>query len=59
VPTAVLWGANDPFLPLKLGRRLAEAIPGATLEVIPGARHFIPEDAPRPVADGIASLLTR
>ena len=58
-PTAVLWGANDPFLPLKLGRRLAAAIPGATLEIIPGARHFTPEDAPRPVADGIAGLLAR
>jgi pimeloyl-ACP methyl ester carboxylesterase len=58
-PTAVIWGAHDPFLPLKLGRRLAAAIPGASLEVIAGARHFTPEDAPRPVADGIAALLTR
>ena len=58
-PTAVIWGANDPFLSLKLGRRLAAAIPGATLEVVPGVRHFTPEDAPRPVADGIAALLTR
>ena len=58
-PTAVIWGAHDPFLSLKLGRRLAAAIPGATLEVIAAARHFTPEDAPRPVADGIAALLAR
>ncbi|MEO8561422.1 MAG: alpha/beta hydrolase [bacterium] len=58
-PTAVIWGAHDPFLSLKLGRRLAAAIPGATFEVITGARHFTPEDAPRPVADGIAALLAR
>jgi len=57
--TAVVWGANDPFLSLKLGRRLAAAIPGATLEIIPGVRHFTPEDAPRPVADAIAALLAR
>jgi len=58
-PTAVIWGASDPFLSLELGRRLADAIPGATLEVVPGVRHFTPEDAPRPVADGIAALLAR
>jgi Predicted hydrolases or acyltransferases (alpha/beta hydrolase superfamily) len=58
-PTAVVWGAQDPFLPASLGRRLAEAIPGATLEVVPGARHFIPEEAPRQVADALGRLLAR
>jgi len=57
--TAVVWGASDPFLSLKLGKRLAAAIPGATLEIIPGVRHFTPEDAPRQVADAIAALLAR
>jgi pimeloyl-ACP methyl ester carboxylesterase len=59
VPAAVVWGAHDPFLPLSLGRRLASSIPGATLTVIDDARHFTPEDAPRPVADAIAALLAR
>jgi pimeloyl-ACP methyl ester carboxylesterase len=59
IPTAVVWGAHDSFLSVKLGRRLAAAIPGATLTVVPGARHFLPEDAPRPLADAIAALLTR
>ena len=58
-PTAVVWGAHDPFLKLKLGKRLAAAIPAATLEVVPSVRHFTPEDAPRPVADAIAALLAR
>jgi pimeloyl-ACP methyl ester carboxylesterase len=58
-PTAVMWGAHDPFLSVRLGRKLAAAITGATFEVIQGARHFTPEDAPRPVADGIAALLSR
>ncbi|MDB4882243.1 MAG: putative hydrolase [Gemmatimonadetes bacterium] len=58
-PTAVLSGAHDPFLSLKLGKRLAATIPGATFEVIPGARHFSPEDAPRQIADAIGALLTR
>ena len=58
-PTAVVWGANDPFLRLPLAKRLAAAVPGSTLHVVPGVRHFTPEDAPRPVADAISALLER
>jgi pimeloyl-ACP methyl ester carboxylesterase len=59
VPAAVLCGGNDPFLPQSIGRKLAESIPDATLDVIPGARHFLPEDAPRQVADALTTLLAR
>jgi pimeloyl-ACP methyl ester carboxylesterase len=59
MPAAVIWGAQDPFLPLSLGQRLASAIPGATLDVIADARHFLPEDAPRQVADSLTALLAR
>jgi pimeloyl-ACP methyl ester carboxylesterase len=58
-PTAIVWGAHDPFVRLKVGKRLAGAVPNATLHVIPGVRHFTPEDAPRPVADAIGALLAR
>ncbi len=57
VPTAVVWGSHDPFLPLALGRRLAKAIPQATMHVLSGARHFTPEEAPREVAEIIETLL--
>ena len=59
VPTAVIWGADDPWLPVTLGERLRNAIPGATLEVIPGARHFTPHDAPERVAAALGALLRR
>lgn len=58
-PTAIVWGAEDSFLSPEIGRRLAAAIPGATLDVIPGVRHFTPEDAPERVATTIAQLLER
>ena len=58
-PTALLWGAEDPFLPLSIGRRLRESIPGATLEVVPDVRHFTPEEAPEKVAGVITDLLAR
>ena len=58
-PATVLWGSQDPFLPASLGKRLADTIPGATLEVVAGARHFLPEEAPRQVADALGALLAR
>ena len=58
-PTAVIWGEDDPFLPSALGARIRDAIPGATLEVIPGARHFVPEDAPDRCARALTGLLAR
>lgn len=59
VPVAVLWGAADPFLDASVGRRLQAAIPGATFEVIPGARHFVAEDAPDQCARAIRAVLER
>jgi pimeloyl-ACP methyl ester carboxylesterase len=58
-PTAIVWGRHDPFLAPDIGRRLQDAIPGATLEVIPTASHFSPEDAPAKVGDAIRELLER
>ncbi len=58
-PTAIVWGENDPFLPTSIARRLRDAIPGSTLDVIRGARHFTPEEAPRQIGDALAALLRR
>lgn len=58
-PSAVTWGRDDPFLPVSLGERLAAAIPGATFEVIDGARHFVPEDTPEQVIRMLTRLLAR
>lgn len=59
VPTAIAWGQQDGVTPLSIGRQLQTAIPGASLEVIPGTRHFTPEEAPRKIADVIGNLLAR
>jgi pimeloyl-ACP methyl ester carboxylesterase len=58
-PTAIVWGAEDPFLPPSVARRLQAAIPGATLDMVPEMRHFMPEEAPERVASVIAALLER
>ncbi len=58
-PTAIIWGAHDPFLPTALAKRLHDAIPGSTLDVVPDVRHFTPEEAPETVGTVIAKWLER
>jgi pimeloyl-ACP methyl ester carboxylesterase len=55
-PTAIVWGQQDRAIPLWVGRQLQQAIPGASLDIVPGGRHFTPEEAPRHVSDAIAKL---
>jgi pimeloyl-ACP methyl ester carboxylesterase len=59
VPTALVWGANDAFVPPSLARRLRSALPHATLDIIEDVRHFTPEEAPERVAAVIGNLLRR
>jgi pimeloyl-ACP methyl ester carboxylesterase len=40
VPTLVIVGEEDTLTPVEESRRLAETIPGARLEVVPGAGHL-------------------
>jgi pimeloyl-ACP methyl ester carboxylesterase len=58
-PTAIIWGGDDPFLPAAIARQLHAEVPGSTLDIIPGARHFTPEEAPRRIGDALAELLRR
>ena len=39
-PTLLIWGRDEAFFPVALGERGARLIPGARLEVIPGAGHL-------------------
>lgn len=45
-PTLIVWGEDDPILPVRIGRRWAEAIPGCVgMETFSPAMHFLQEDA--------------
>lgn len=57
VPTLILWGENDVFLPVRFGERLAWDIPGARLVRIEDARHFVMWDAPHRVAEELYGFL--
>ncbi|MDZ7810755.1 MAG: alpha/beta hydrolase [Arhodomonas sp.] len=57
LPVRVLWGEHDAWLPPAMGEALADAIPGARLECIPGAGHFAQEDNPGGFAKAVAGFL--
>ncbi|WP_030620503.1 alpha/beta fold hydrolase [Streptomyces sclerotialus] len=58
IPVTVCWGAEDTWIPVAKAHELAAAIPGARLELIPGAGHLVPLDAPVPLLSVLLDFLT-
>jgi len=58
-PTLVIGGTADRMTPPKYSRYLAEQIPGASLELIPGGGHMVMLEQPQPVARAISAFLGR
>jgi len=56
VPTLILWGEDDAWLPVALSERIADLVPGAQRLVIPRAGHFCMEDQPRRVASALRAF---
>lgn len=59
VPTLVLHGEVDRLVPVDNGRRLAKAIPGAELVVVPDANHVLMTDQPEQVEKALLDWLDR
>jgi proline iminopeptidase len=55
VPTLLLHGEHD-FVPVELAARIADAVPGARLAVLPGCGHFTYLEAPERVFEEVAGL---
>ncbi|MDX1621115.1 MAG: haloalkane dehalogenase [Nitriliruptorales bacterium] len=59
VPTLIIWGADDPILPVKVGQRWAETIPGCVgLETLTPAAHFLQEDQGERMGELISRFVT-
>jgi len=58
-PTMIVAGAHDPFIAIATAERLSRDVPGATLDVLPNARHFVPEESPEALGAAIGRLLAR
>ncbi|MDQ6684736.1 MAG: alpha/beta fold hydrolase, partial [Pseudomonadota bacterium] len=59
VPTHVIHGAVDPLIPVAAGRDVAARIPGATLDIIEGLGHDLPQQMWPRFADGIVTVAAR
>ncbi len=47
MPTLIVWGENDPVIPVAHAYEAHEAMPGSRLEVLPGLGHFPHCEDPR------------
>jgi pimeloyl-ACP methyl ester carboxylesterase len=57
--TLVIWGRNDPLLLPSIGARMAAAIPGAKLVIIPGASHSAMMEQPERFNELVLGFLQR
>ena len=58
VPTLVVWGRHDPFVPVRWGQTLARAIPGASLTVLAKGGHRPQMDSPAAFLDAVTPFLS-
>ncbi|MFF5499311.1 alpha/beta fold hydrolase [Streptomyces aquilus] len=57
IPTLICWGEDDTWIPVTKGHELAARVPGARLELIPGAGHLVQEDAPAQLTAALLAFL--
>lgn len=55
-PVLLIWGDACEFFPMSSAQRLASDFPRATLVPVPGAKTWVPVDAPAVVADAVAAF---
>ena len=58
-PKLIIWGADDPILPIDSGWRFARAIGAEIDHVIPGVGHYLQEDAGPQIGRMISGWLKR
>jgi pimeloyl-ACP methyl ester carboxylesterase len=59
IPALVLWGRQDPVLPLDQAKRLSREIPGASLGIIENCGHNVQEEQPGEVARLMKDFLAK
>ena len=59
MPTLLLWGGQDPYTPMDIGRELDNVIASADLQVVTQSGHYILEDRPEDVRAQIKEWIDR
>lgn len=55
--TLVVWGDQDKLLPLADGHQLVRTLPDATLEIVEGCGHAVPEERPEALVELLHAFL--
>jgi pimeloyl-ACP methyl ester carboxylesterase len=57
MPTLIVWGTDDPIIPLEHGRAAHELVPGSRLVEIEGAGHWPQLDEPDRLVEAIGEFI--
>lgn len=57
LPTLIVWGERDAWIPLERGQQLQELIPNSQLRTIADAGHLVQEDAPTELVAELVGFL--
>jgi pimeloyl-ACP methyl ester carboxylesterase len=57
-PTLILWAGRDKHFPIAHAQRLGAAIPGAVVQILPQAEHWMPWYRADEVASSIGAFLS-
>jgi pimeloyl-ACP methyl ester carboxylesterase len=58
ISTLIVWGARDPFIPVRHAIAAHEAIPGSRLEIFEGVGHYPHCEAPVRFVDVLVNFIT-
>jgi pimeloyl-ACP methyl ester carboxylesterase len=58
LPTLIVWGAQDPFIPVRHAVAAHEAIPGSRLEIFDGVGHYPHCEAPERFVEVLVDFIT-
>jgi pimeloyl-ACP methyl ester carboxylesterase len=59
VPCLLLWGESDIIVPVRIGVKMRDTIPGSIFEMIVGADHGVPFKRPKEFADKVEEFLKK
>jgi pimeloyl-ACP methyl ester carboxylesterase len=57
MPTLIIWGAQDPIIPVSHARTAHEAIPGSRLVIFEGVGHYPPCEAPEAFVETLVDFM--
>jgi pimeloyl-ACP methyl ester carboxylesterase len=59
VPTLIMWGSDDPYVPLDFAKKLKDDIPNSELYVVLQSGHYIQEERPEDVRAALKEFIDK